>query len=153
GERAAALPVSFGAGAGPADASAASGDRPRNTRVPSDVAASSDTRPGWSPGTPPPKAAPCAGSGSQINVTRVLPFSPRSVPIHVRTYLPDCTDGAIDASAVCTGLATSETGLLIFSTSAAVSAQYPLRARTSTPLRLTLTVIGWNLPSFPVFVE
>ncbi len=111
-------PVSFGAGAGPTDASAASGDRPRNTRFPSDVAASSDTRPGCSRRTPPPSAGPCGGSGSQISVTRVLPFSPRSVPIQVRTYFPDCTDGAMDASAVCTGLATSGVGLLIFSTSA-----------------------------------
>ena len=33
-------------------------------------------------------------------VLGVLPFSARSVPIHVRTYLPDCTDVEIDASAV-----------------------------------------------------
>ena len=56
------------------------------------------------------RAPVTCGSGSQMSVTRVLPFSPRSVPIHVRTYLPACTEVAIDASAVCTGLATSGVG-------------------------------------------
>ena len=45
----------------------------------------------------------CCGTGSQTNVTRVLPFSPRSVPIQVRTTR--ARDGVVmAASAVSHGL-------------------------------------------------
>src|SRR5262249_34013453 len=63
-------------------ADAASGTRPRTYGEPSSAAAVNVTRDGVSlagsrsPGT--------CGAGSQTNVIRVLPFSPREVPIHVR---------------------------------------------------------------------
>ena len=44
-------------------------------------------------------------------------------------------------------------GAVTRSVSAAVSAQYPLRARTCTPGRFTRTRIGWNLPSCGDCVE
>ena len=63
-------------------ASEPSGTRPRNTGAPSADTAITATRAGWSvsdvlsPG--------CRGVGSQTNVTLVLPFSPRDVPIQER---------------------------------------------------------------------
>src|SRR5688572_26733428 len=92
-----------------------------------------------------------AGDGSQTSVTRVLPLAPFWLPTHVRTYRFACTLAEIDASAVCTGLATSLVGLATRFRSSAVAAQKPRRARTSTPRRLTRTLIGWNLPSVGAF--
>src|SRR6266550_5613865 len=86
---------------------AASGERPRYTRSPFSVAAITETRPGAGSLRRLPTGV--FGSGSQTSVTFVLPFAPRSVPSHVRTYLPDWTDTAIDASAASTGLAASDT--------------------------------------------
>ena len=44
-----------------------------------------------------------------MSVTCVLPDSPRAVPSHVRTYLPACTDVAIEESACRTGFGVSGT--------------------------------------------
>jgi hypothetical protein len=116
----------------------ASGTRPRNTRLPLAPEAESATRPGCSRRTP-----GVADSGSQTNVTRVWPFSPLAVPTHVRTYLDDCTDCAIEARACWTGLdAVGAAGADARTTSSAVAAQYPRRARTSMPGRLTRTLIS-----------
>ena len=76
---AAEAPGSFG----DVDASTASGTRPRNTGEPSGATAITDTRAGGS-FEPPDRSPGGRGIGSQTNVTLVLPFSPRDVPIHVR---------------------------------------------------------------------
>src|SRR6187549_1922682 len=81
GPRAADVPPAAAAGA--ADASAASGTLPRNDGEPSGAIAISDTRAGSSRGRSPGDL----GSGSQMNVTRVLPFSPRDMPTHERITL------------------------------------------------------------------
>ena len=65
-------------------------------------------------------AAPRSASRASCRSRRA-----RCRPTSARTCRPALTC-AIDASAVCTGLATSGVGLLIFSTSAAVSAQIAL---------------------------
>ena len=113
GGRGTAVPVG-----GAVDASAASGERPRNTRSPWSSAASSDTRPAGSRRTP----GSC-GSGSHTRVTRVLPLSARSVPIHVRTYFPDCTDVEIDASAFWIAFGASGGGAEARTASSTVAAQ------------------------------
>ena len=79
----------------PADASATSGTRPRKTGDPSVPTAINETRDGS-----PPRAAGASpgvfGAGSHTNVTRVLPFSPRDVPIQVRTT--DAREGRLTAA-------------------------------------------------------
>src|SRR5438132_1306973 len=83
------------------DAAAAAGTRPRKYGEPSGATAVIDTRAGSSdPATRSPGAF---GTGSQTSVTRVLPFSPREVPIHVRTTFAR-PGRLIDASAASTGL-------------------------------------------------
>ena len=57
------------------------GTRPRKYGAPSVPTAVTDTRAGCSVSR---AGAPGARFASQTNVTRVLPFSPRSVPIQVR---------------------------------------------------------------------
>ncbi len=86
--------------------------------------------------------------GSQTNVTRVLPFSPRDVPIHVRITLALDGRAVAAASASSTGFGAANFGpASARAVSSAVMAQYPLRARTCTPGRFTRTLISWNLPS------
>ena len=70
------------AAAGAVEASATSGTRPLKYGAPSGPTAISDTRAGCSRASA--RSPSALGSGSQTNVTRVLPFSPRDVPIHVR---------------------------------------------------------------------
>src|SRR5579862_6236425 len=93
------------------------------------------------------------GTGSHTNVTRVLPFSPRDVPTHVRTT-PARDGRPIDASAASIGFGMSTFGgASARAVCSELSAQYPLRARTSTPGRLTFTLISWNLPSDGAWLE
>ena len=82
------------AAAGAVEASATSGTRPLKYGAPSGPTAISDTRAGCSRASP--RSPGALGSGSQTNVTRVLPFSPRDVPIQVRTTL--ARDGRMDAA-------------------------------------------------------
>src|SRR6185295_5553290 len=94
------------------------------------------------------------GSGSQTNVTRVLPFSPREVPIQVRTTLAFEGRATAAASAASTGLGgPGFGGASARAASDCVSAQYPLRARTCTPGRFTRTRMLWNLPSVGASAE
>ena len=108
------------AGAGAVDASATSGTLPRNDGEPSGAIAISDTRAGSSRGRSPGDF----GSGSQTNVTRVLPFSPRDMPTHERTTL--ARDGRTTALAIAasTGLgAAGLGGAVARATSSRLSAQ------------------------------
>src|SRR5262245_14093596 len=81
------------------------------------------------------------GVGSQTKVRRVLPFSPRDVPTHVRTVrLRGTTFAAIADS---TGLGgTIFIGAFSRAASSGRRAQYPLRKRISRPDRLAFTSIG-----------
>ena len=64
-------------------AGAVFGERPRKYGEPSGAVAVTDIRAGVSPARATSPAV--RGRGSHTKVTRVLPFSPRSVPSHVRT--------------------------------------------------------------------
>src|SRR3954471_19821552 len=86
---------------GAADATAISGTRPRKTGEPLGPTAISDTRAGCSPG-PSGRSAADRGIGSQTNVTRVLPFSPREVPTQVLMIRARVEDDATFASAAVT---------------------------------------------------
>ena len=107
-------------------ASATSGTRPRKYAAPLSPRAINDTRAGSSVRRSPGAFA----TGSQTNVIFVLPSAPRSDPIHVRTTR--ARDGAVMAAiAVSTALGGSALGgASALAASAAVYAQYPLRART-----------------------
>src|SRR5438445_283380 len=96
------------AGGAPADARAASGTRPRNTSEPSAPSAISDTRAGSS--RPVGRSPGDFGSGSHVKVTRVLPFSPRELPIHVRTMVAFDGRAVADVIAASTGLGTEDLG-------------------------------------------
>ena len=78
----------------PLDPITVAGTLPRKYGEPSGAIAISDTRAGSSRGRSPG----AFGSGSQTKVTFVLPFSPREVPIHVRTTL--ARDGRATAAAI-----------------------------------------------------
>ena len=90
---------------------------------------------------------------SQLNVTRVWPLSPREVPTQNRAGRPR-SGSAIEFSAAVTAAGASGFGgAFTRAASSGDRAQYPLRARTSTPRRLTRTLISWNLPSVGACVE
>ena len=78
-----------------------SGTRPRKTGDPLEPTAISDTRDGCSPG-PSGRSAAVRGVGSQTNVTRVLPFSPRDVPTQVLMIRARVVDEATLFSAAVT---------------------------------------------------
>ena len=136
---------------GAVDASARAGTRPRKYGDPSGPTAISDTRAGSladarSPGD--------RAIGSHTKVTRVFPFSPRDVPIQVRTTLARLGRLTAEARAASTGLGTAGFGgASARAVCSAFSAQYPFRARTCSPWRLTRTLISWNLPSDGASVE
>ena len=134
---------------GDVPANATSGTRPRKYAVPLAPSAMSETREGSSV-----RRSPGAlGAGSHTKVIFVFPFSARDVPIQVRTTR--VRDGcSMPARAVSTGLGSSGlAGASARAVSAAVSAQYPLRARTCTPGRLARTLISWNRPSVGAWDE
>ncbi len=130
-----------------------SGTRPRKIGDPLGPTAMTDTRDGASPG-PSGRSAAVRGVGSQTNVTRVLPLSPRDVPTQVRmTRARVVADATFDSAAVTAGGGPGLGGASALDVSSAVRAHYPLRARTWRPGRFTRTLISWNLPSAGAAVE
>src|SRR5439155_1148517 len=86
----------------------ASGTRPRNDGDPSPASAMRATCDGSSPAAV--RSPGSLGSGSQTNVTRVFPFSPRDVPIQLRTTLAREGRAVAALIAASTGLGTSAFG-------------------------------------------
>jgi hypothetical protein len=97
--------------------------------------------------------SPGDGGTAHATVTFVAPLSARAVPNQKRAGRPrDGSASALSAEVIAVG-ASGFGGAEARAASAAVNAQYPLRARTSIPRRFTETLISWNLPSVGASVE
>ena len=135
-----------------AESAPSSGIRPLKSGRPSGAVAVSTILAGASPSAR-QSAIASPGVGSHANVMRVRPSCARAVPTQNRAGRP--RDGsAIELSAAVTAVGASGLGGAVArATSSVVYAQYPFRARTSTPFRVTRTLISWNLPSVGACVE